>query len=86
MKFRQIETLWVEESNGIPLSKDKQESIFIPSGGTSLRRATLKEIEEAEKYYKENRECKDYHLIYDKYAYGYYQRYCGICGKYIGLI
>lgn len=54
MKFKQIETLWVEESNGIPLSKDKQESIFIPSGGTSLRIATLKEIEEAEKYYKEN--------------------------------
>ena len=53
---------------------------------SELQEATEKEIKEAKSYFKKKGKCKHHHLIYDKYGFIFYERYCGICGAFIDFI
>lgn len=54
--------------------------------GTKCVPASDEEVEKAKKLYKETKKC-DHRFIYDEVGYSDYDfRYCGICGKLIGLI
>jgi len=55
-------------------------------GGSTVREATQKEVEEALEYYNKNGECKFHIFIDTPTGCGWYSRDCLVCGTHIGLI
>lgn len=80
-----IEKLYVEydEKSGHIFTPEEQEGGYIQI--SVCRPATESEVEKARKHFRDHRKC-EYHLFYDKPAFLYDSRNCGICGRHIAMI
>ena len=52
---------------------------------SDVRPATEKKVKEAKARYKKTKKCK-HNIIYDEPGWMYDKRYCGICGRGLGVI
>jgi len=86
-KIKGDHTLYIEVScdNNKPIPAQQQEAGQIGHRGSKLIQATQKDIDDAKDWYRHHGSCH-VHLVYDTDGFIYYFRYCGICGKYIGMI
>ena len=80
-------TLYKEvfEDSKIPVNPEEQTQPITYLSGTICVKASEEEIEEAKIYFAKHKKCK-IHLIYDEDGFTYTDRYCGICGKWLGFI